>query len=478
MKKFLIAILPLALIAAAVVLTSYANTEKSTWHRIKNPETVQKLKQFVAWKKAEAYADTNGVTPEIQTMFHEAERGDWLALSNSVQEINWRIDNWQGERHWHGVRFAAKDFMRAVARKATGKPDYEMPPYMRGPCGGAIMEVYRAFSAFLNGDEAYSAKFGREIIGSIPPGSIYFGGTDPGLFIVTVMSKSQPDGEPFFTVAQKSLADDPYRAHLLAIYGKEICVPTAADARRCFEEFTADLERRAARDPTSSGQVPAMNINGLLCKFIFDKNTNRDFFVEEAYPLQWMQPNLEPHGLIFKLNREPMGKLSDEILQRDHDFWTNEIRPVIGGWLRDETSLKEVAAFVEKAFGRSDLNGFTGDTNFIRNAYTQSMFSKSRSAIAGLYDWRAQHVNDTAEKNRMACAADFAFRQAWALCPYSPEAVYRFVNFLLSQNRVEDALYVAETAAALPQNKDNEQMAQLPAQLRQWQSEHPPAPGK
>lgn len=478
MKKFLIAILPPVLIAAAVVLTSYANAEKSAWHRIKNSETVQKLKQFVAWKKAEAYADTNGVTPEIQTMFHEAERGDWLALSNSVQEINWRIDDWQGERHWHGVRFAAKDVMRAVERKLSGNPDYETPPYMRGPSGCAITEVYRAFSAFLNGDEAYSAKFGREIIGSIPPGGIYFGGTVPELFIVTLMSRSQPDGDPFFTVAQNSLAEDSYRTHRLAIYGGKICVPTTADVQRCFDDYVENIGRSESRPQSPPSPNSMFNINDLLCKFIFDKNTNRDFFVEEAYPIQWMQPNLEPHGLILKLNREAVEKLSDEILQRDHDFWTNEIQPMIGGWLRDETSLKEIAAFAEKTFGRGDLTGFTGDTNFINNAYSQSMFSKSRSAIAGLYDWRSQHANNAAEKKRMARAADFAFRQAWALCPYSPEAVYRFVNFLLSQNRFEDALYVAETAAALPQNKDNDQVAQLPAQLRQWQSEHPPAPGK
>jgi hypothetical protein len=221
-----------------------------------------------------------------------------------------------------------------------------------------------------------------------------------------------------------------------------------------------------------------MGCEGVVLQLILEKNPGHEAFIELNYPVERIQTNLEPHGLIFKLNRKPVERLSEEIIQRDHDFWTNEIQPMIGGWLRDETSLKEIAAFAKKTFGRGELEDFTGDTNFINNAYSQSMFSKSRSAIAGLYDWRAQHVNDTAEKNRMARAADFAFRQAWVLCPYSPETVYRFVNFLLSQNRFEDALYVAETAAALPQNKDNDQMAQFPAQLRQWQSEHPPEPGK
>ncbi|MGA9450489.1 MAG: hypothetical protein WBW41_03990 [Verrucomicrobiia bacterium] len=67
--------------------------------------------------------------------------------------------------------------------------------------------------------------------------------------------------------------------------------------------------------------------------------------------------------------------------------------------------------------------------------------------------------------------ADFAFRQAWALCPYSPEAVFRFVNLLLSQNRVSDALVVAETAAKFPSTTgiDVRQMQNLVDQLKRFQ---------
>ena len=31
----------------------------------------------------------------------------------------------------------------------------------------------------------------------------------------------------------------------------------------------------------------------------------------------------------------------------------------------------------------------------------------------------------------MTRETDFAFKQSFAFCPYSPEAVYRYVNFLL-----------------------------------------------
>jgi hypothetical protein len=62
-------------------------------------------------------------------------------------------------------------------------------------------------------------------------------------------------------------------------------------------------------------------------------------------------------------------------------------------------------------------------------------------------------------------AADFAFRQAWALCPYSEETVFRYINLLTSQNRRADALLVAETAAKMPEMKGNGQLRVLVTEL-------------
>ena len=220
-----------------------------------------------------------------------------------------------------------------------------------------------------------------------------------------------------------------------------------------------------------SGQVAVMEINGLLAKIIFDRNTNREFYVEESYPLDWMYPYLEPHGLIMKINRQPLPELSDEIVHNDSDYWEKYVTPMIGGWLNHDTQVKVVADFAEKVYVQKDLSGFKGDPQFIQNEYSCRMFSKLRSSIAGLYAWRAQHAAHAGEKDRMNDAADFAFRQAWALCPYSPEAVFRYVNLLLSENRAADALLVAETAGKMPvlQGSDGEPMRGLIAQLKQYQ---------
>jgi len=53
----------------------------------------------------------------------------------------------------------------------------------------------------------------------------------------------------------------------------------------------------------------------------------------------------------------------------------------------------------------------------------------------------------------MTREADRAFRQAFALCPYSPEAVFRYVNLLVELRRTDDARLVATTASKVdPKN--------------------------
>jgi len=214
-----------------------------------------------------------------------------------------------------------------------------------------------------------------------------------------------------------------------------------------------------------------MEINGLLAKIVFDKNPDRDFYVEESFPLDWMYPYLEPHGLIFKINRQPLTELSNDIVTQDHDYWSGVVRPMIGDWLTDDTTVEQVAAFVKKTFAQQDFSGFTGDKVFIQNEYSNKTFSKLRSAIAGLYAWRIYHAVGDQDKKRMAVAADFAFRQAWALCPNSPEAVFRYVNFLLQQNRISDAILVVEATAQMPsmQGQEGDQVRATVQQLKAFQ---------
>jgi hypothetical protein len=454
----------LAMLGIGLVIGGCAKKKSSTsWESIKNPEVVAQLKSFVAEKEAQANAATNAAAPGFAPFFAAAERGDWLAVSNAFQDLR----------------------QHAGQYEHSGKTDERL----RGPKWQAIIEIWGALYYFGAGDEKYSAAYANDIIASIPPGSIYFGGTDPGRFLITGMEKSQVNADPFFLLTQNALADGTYLDYLHSMYGDKIYIPTADDAAKCFQNYTEDVTRRQQNhqlkpgedvqvDPKSgrvqvSGQVAVMEINGLLAQIVFDKNTNHEFYVEESFPLDWMYSYLEPHGLIMKINRQPLTEMSDEIVQRDRDYWTKYVAPMIGDWLNTDTSVEDVAAFAEKVYVKKDFNGFKGDLRFIQSSDSQKMFSKECSSIAGLYAWRAQHATDAAEKKRMNDAADFAFRQAWALCPYSPETVVRYANLLMSESRFSDALLIAETAAKMPamKGKDGAQIRELVDQLKKIQQQ-------
>jgi hypothetical protein len=448
------------IVFGGLLFVSFSTPQTGPFQLTKDPAVAAQLKSFVAEKESQAYAATNPIPAEFKPFFKAAEKGDWLAASNDFVEF----------------------------RKHAGQYDNtdKIDPRLRGTAWQAVMETWGALAAFGEGDAKYSAEFGTNIVASIPPGSIYFGGTDPGRFLVTAFCKSQVNGDPFFVLTQNALADSTYLDYLHEMYGVKIYTPTTEDSQKCFQDYTQDVAARQKKNQLRpgedinvdangkiqiSGQVAVMEINGLLAKIVFDKNPDRDFYVEESFPLDWMYPYLEPHGLIFKINRQPLTELSDEIVAQDHDYWSGLVGPMIGDWLTDDTTVEQVAAFAKKNFGQQDFSGFMGDPVFIKNDYSNKTFSKLRSAIAGLYAWRMDQAVGDQDKKRMADAADFAFRQAWALCPNSLEATFRYVNFLLKQGRSSDAVLVAETTAQMPsmQGADGQTVRSMVKQLEAYQ---------
>lgn len=349
----------------------------------------------------------------------------------------------------------------------------------------ATLEVQLALEQFLEGDPKFALACGRNIIQSIPRGSIYFGGTDPGRGLVTALCPSHEKADPFFTLTQNALANGQYLAYLREMYGARIHVPTEEDSQKAFQDYISDAQRRLEHDrdfPTEpkqikpgedvrmvegrvqvSGQIAVMAINGRLARVIFDANPDVEFFVEESFPLEWMYPHLSPQGLIMKINREPPATLSWEQVDRDRAFWSRQQKALIGDWLKPETNVKEVCAFVERVFVGKDLSGFKGDPQFVRSDSACKTYSKLRSAIGGLYAWRLNDARQAPEKERLRKEADFAFRQAFALCPSSPEAVFRYINLLVGQDQIDDALQLAQTAAKV--EPSNHQLADLIREL-------------
>ena len=161
-----------------------AGQESTSWDTLKDPQTVAQLKAFVAEKTAQADVSTNTDVPGFAPFFAVAARGDWLGVSNAFAEF----------------------------RKHAGQYEHSgtTDERLRGVKWQAVIEIRGAFDACYEGDEKYAAAYAVDIIGSLPPGSIDFGGTDPGRFLITGMQKSHVHGDPFFTLTQNALADNSY----------------------------------------------------------------------------------------------------------------------------------------------------------------------------------------------------------------------------------------------------------------------------
>jgi hypothetical protein len=432
--------------------------------KLPRQQQLAQVRSFFAAKEKQAKLlaakDGKELLPEFQRYFTLAAKGDWQGVTNAYEALR--------KRSYH--------YDNTV-------PDKRLETM----CWQPVNETHWAYGLIADGEPKYVQAMADGVIDSIPAGSIYFGGTDPGRFLITAMSKSHVEGDPFFTLTQNALTDGLYLQYLRAMYEKRIYTPTDEDSQKCFSDYLFDAEKRLAHDqkfPNDprlikpgeevrmvngkvqvSGQVAIMAINGSLTKVVFDNNPDREFYIEENFPLDWMYPYLEPHGLILKINRQPLPELSNKVIQQDREYWHSRMADMIGDWLTDETPVQKFADFAEKVYLRKDLSGFKGDARFVQSENAQRMFSKLRSSIGGIYVWRMEHATSKEERARMARAADFTFRQTLALCPYSPEAVYRYVQLAMLEKRMPDALLVASTCLKL--DPKNNQIKSLVDQLKQ-----------
>lgn len=402
-------------------------------------------------------------------------------ITNKVPAIVWRFFDAVRVDDWETATNLAGRINAASHRYTDATNDDAITPALATLIWPPVSESYGAYEQFHDWNNRWLHRFGKEIIGGIPSGGIYFGGTDPGRFIISALSESQVEGRPFFTLTQNQLADQSYLDYLRAMYGKKIHIPSVEDSQKCFEDYTADVARRQKLGQLKpgedvrvvggrvqvSGQVAVMQINALLVKKIFDDNPAREFFVEESFPLEWMYPQLTPHGLIFQLNREPLVEITAKVVAADQAYWKKLTGEMLGGWLDEKTTIRDICDFADKYGLGKHLDDYKGDKTFAENTDTRKCFSKLRTSIGGLYAWHADHAKDADERNRLYQAADFAFRQGYAICPYSPEAIYRYINLLLGHQRTDDAVLIAKTSLHL--DPDNQQLQNLLSQLVEYQ---------
>jgi len=311
--------------------------------------------------------------------FKAAEAGDWSSVSNRFQDL-----------------------------KLPGP--YSIIPELRNELWSPVLETLGGYEQWVEWkkDSALLKMFYQPVLTSMPKGSVYFGGTDPGRFVITTANaiKQAPD---VYCLTQNALADGTYTAYLRAVFGKDLWIPSEQDMQRAFQQYVGEVQagKRGKSSGieivegrvTVTGVMGVMQINGILARMIVEHNQDaHPFFIEESYVIEWMYPHLEPHGLILKLNKTPLKELPEETTRRDMEFWKT---------------------FVAKLHQQP---------GFGTNPAAQKTFAKLRCASAGVYAFRKRYKE-----------AETAFQQALTLCPISPEANYRLAKMYADQDEYEQA---------------------------------------
>jgi hypothetical protein len=350
-----------------------------------------------------------GVPREVEQFFAAAEAGDWEQL-------------------------------QALFRKMMAERRVQPHPPELDQLWAPVLTTFNALEeAHLWPAKEY-LDYGNAILDSLKPGMVYVGGTDPGRGIPELLNETS-ESEKHVVITQNGLADSTYMDYLRFIYGDRLNLPTPEQVQSAYEGYVADYQTRLAHDQQFpdeppqvlpgervgsdsgggwtavinqgdqsiqvSGQVSCMLINERILQMILQANPDSPFGLEESFPLKSTYAEAAPLGPIMEL-RVPDGQdaLSADSASQTVAYWQDQVQQL----------LADPAAADSPDWLRA--------------------YSKLTDAQANLF---ATHgLNAQAEQ---------AFQLSLQICPYATDAVFGYVNLLTGQNRTEDALAVAQSAA-------------------------------
>jgi hypothetical protein len=380
-----------------------------------------KLDQFVRGRRALvlALALEAGipVPAEVEQFFDLAERGQWAEAEALYAALKVRRERGEG----------SGDLSR-------------LSPAMLETIG--VHEAVRDWpaQALLN--------YGSAILEALPPGAVYMGGSDPGRFIPTLLNETTA-GDRHVVLTQNALADQTYLDYARFLYGDHVATLTADDSQRAFQDYMADAAQRLAHDQQFpgepkqvrpgediqrtddgriqvGGQVAVMAINERMLKTLMEKNPDLPFALEESYPFSSLYEGATLRGPLVELRAgsgEGEAVIDSARATQSLNYWRERTQQVLAD---PETS----------------------DSTEARTAYARQVLAQ-----AGLM-----------QQHQLPGEAEQAFRLANQLAPGNPEVVQRFVGLLTEQQRITDAIPVAEAALRLA--PDNEQFRNLLEELR------------
>jgi len=294
-------------------------------------------------------------------------------------------------------------------------------------------------------DRWFGWQFGYDMLKDMPPDSIVFGGTDPGRFVPTYMILGESGQDPalkrdptfdrrdLFIITQNGVGEPLYRKYLADHYGRDRPKPANAFERwlgradiypKKTIEFPTEEEIQSATaaeleaDRDGARLDPAF-LHSVVTRLIWEKNRDaHEFFVEESFPLKWSYDHAIPHGLVYKISKEPLDAIPPDVVKKDMSFWRE---------------------YTERLLANPD---------FAKDFDAQRSFSKLRSTTGGLYLHR-----------KMEKESEIAYRQALLLWPGNLDSLNALST--LFWDRGQDDAVIEMVAAANAGDPNNIQLWRL-----------------
>jgi tetratricopeptide (TPR) repeat protein len=344
------------------------------------------------------------------------------------------------ERFYDAAEAGRFDEMQAIYKSLRKQREDGADKSWYGPQWRTIVETVGVAEAAHDWPAQKLLDYGNAVLGSLRPGMVYLGGTDPGCFIPTLLNETS-DGERHMVLTQNALADGTYLEYVNFLYGDRLKTITQDESQRAFQEYLADAQKRLQHDtqfpnepkqirPNEdirvtdnrvqvSGQVAVMTINEKLFQTLMRNNPDVSFAMEQSFPFTSTYANATALGPIMELRVQDEGNaMTAARATQALDYW--------------RTTAQQLLSDPETPDGSDPRKAYS------KMAVEQAAFLQDR---------------------KYTTEAEQAFKIATEIWPASPEAVFRYVELLTKQNRFADAIPVIENGLRL--SPDNQQFAGL-----------------
>ncbi|HTD87602.1 MAG TPA: hypothetical protein VK850_13575 [Candidatus Binatia bacterium] len=368
----------------------------------------RELLRAIAWRTGKE------IPGEVEKFFEAIESGNWEEIEAVWTSMSKRSGQYEGSTH---------------------APELD-------PFWPTVLDVYLTAEAAHNWPAQKLLDYGNSILGALRPGMVYVGGTDSGRAIPTLMNETG-EGEHHIVVTQNAFADRRYMEFVETLYSDRFAALTTEESDRAFAAYIDDAKKRFDHDrqfpdePKQvrpgetvgmengkfqvSGQVAVMDINERMLRMLMEKNPEMSFAMEESFPFKAMMGNATTLGPIMELGvQDEQQALTRERAAQAVDYW------------------------------RATTQELLSDSDAMASHEVRMSYSKLISSQAGMLLDRGY----TAE-------AEEAFVLANKIAPTSAEAVTRYVDLLINEGRVGDAIPIAENARSLaPEKKEFSDLVQ------------------